>query len=30
VMRWARNEGMVMPDRLVILRIPSAGAGSHG
>ncbi len=29
VMRWARDEGMVMPDRVVILRIPSAGAGSH-
>jgi cell division protein FtsL len=23
VMRWARGEGMVMPDRVVILRIPS-------
>jgi cell division protein FtsL len=30
VMRWARSEGMVMPDRVVILRIPSAGPGSHG
>jgi cell division protein FtsL len=28
VMRWARGEGMVMPDRVVILRIPSAGTGS--
>jgi len=23
VMRWARGEGMVMPDRVVILRIPA-------
>ena len=29
VMRWARGEGMVMPDRVVILRIPAAqGAGA--
>jgi cell division protein FtsL len=28
VMRWARSEGMVMPDRVVILRIPSSvGSG---
>jgi hypothetical protein len=27
VMRWARDEGMVMPDRVVILRIPSTDAG---
>jgi hypothetical protein len=29
VMRWARGEGMVMPDRVVILRIPpSQGLGA--
>jgi len=29
VMRWAREEGMVMPDRVVILRVPSsAGPGA--
>ena len=26
VMRWARGAGMVMPDRVVILRIPPDGA----
>ncbi|HEX9300162.1 MAG TPA: hypothetical protein VF968_08535 [Actinomycetota bacterium] len=27
VMRWARNEGMVMPERVVILRVPSDPSG---
>jgi cell division protein FtsL len=27
VMRWARDEGMVMPERVVILRVPD-GSGS--
>jgi hypothetical protein len=27
VMRWAKGEGMVMPERVVILRIPSSGSG---
>jgi len=28
IMRWARHEGMVMPERVVILRVPTSGAGS--
>jgi len=28
VMRWARGEGMVMPERVVILRIPNVVPGS--
>ena len=27
VMRWARGEGMVMPERVVILRVPPSDAG---
>ena len=27
VMRWARSEGMVMPERVVILRLPSDPSG---
>ncbi|HEY6652377.1 MAG TPA: hypothetical protein VI364_08770 [Actinomycetota bacterium] len=27
VMRWARSEGMVMPERVVILRVPSDPSG---
>ena len=27
VMRWARGEGMVMPERVVILRVPAADPG---
>jgi len=27
VMRWARKEGMVMPERVVIIRIPSGASG---
>jgi hypothetical protein len=26
-MRWARSEGMVMPERVVILRVPSDPSG---
>jgi hypothetical protein len=28
VMSWARDEGMVMPDQVVILRIPAADPGA--
>jgi cell division protein FtsL len=28
IMRWARSEGMVMPERVVILRTPASDPGS--
>jgi hypothetical protein len=28
IMRWARDEGLVMPERVVILRVRDSEAGS--